>query len=316
MADKIEIIRLQANSKPGGYSPAAVAIGNFDGLHLGHQAVLETMRNYAHTHALTPSVLSFYPHPRYYFRPDIAPFLLQDYKSRFAALRDFGVKRLYLAHFNVALAQMSAEAFCENMLFAACNAKAVFTGENFMFGAARSGNIASLQAFANQHQIYTQALKGVMVDGHVCASTLIRHALERGDMPTASHMLGRHYIIAGRVQKGDGRGHQIGFATANIYPRNYQMVPAYGVYAIIARDQSGAVYQGVANLGVRPTFGGDPRPRLEAHLFDIEQDFLGKILEVSLLAFIRPEMKFDGIATLTQQIREDCQIARQILAQL
>jgi riboflavin kinase/FMN adenylyltransferase len=309
-----EIIRLQAKTRLRDDAACALAIGNFDGLHIGHQTVLQAMCRYANAHQLVPSVLTFYPHPRYYFVPKTPAFLLQHYRNRLAGFRDLGIKRIYIAHFNADLVQMSAQDFCEQMLFKTCHAKAIFTGENFAFGAGRSGNVASLQALTAQHNLHSEAIKSVMRDGQVSSSSLIRKALAKGDVISAAQALGRHYTLSGRVQKGDGRGASIGFATANIYPRHDQLIPALGVYAVRVRDGDYNHYDGVANLGIRPTFGGDDRPRLEVHLFDVNRDFLGQRLEVSLIDFIRPEICFDGVGQLKTQIAKDCETARAMLA--
>lgn len=315
MTQEIEIIRLQVKGVAVRFlqqilPPAAVAIGNFDGVHLGHQAVLKTMCDYAKKHGLVPAALSFYPHPRYYFKPDMAPFLLQNYKSRIACLRDFGVRRLYLGCFNAAMAHTSAEDFCDMILAKACQARAIFTGENFAFGAARRGDTASLQRWAEKENIHAHAVKAVGIDAQICSSSAIRAALHAGDMAHVARMLGRDYRVEGSVRAGDGRGRQIGFPTANIFFKQYQMVPAYGVYVVAARDAAGTCYRGVANLGVRPTFGGDSRPRLEVHLFDVERNFLGEHLQVDMKYFIRPEQRFDGVQSLIAQIQKDVTVAR------
>lgn len=310
---EFSIIRLHANDAYRAQAACAVAIGNFDGVHLGHQAVLNTMIAHARAHDEIPSVLTFLPHPRYHFAPKIAPFLLQHYRDRWQALRAAGVERIYVAKFNAHLAAMSAQEFCETMLFSMCGAASVFTGENFLFGAARSGNIATLQAHAEKAGVHVHTHDGVMVAGHVCSSTLIRHALEAADVARAAVMLGRPYTISGRVVHGDGRGRTIGVPTANIMPHIHQMLPALGVYAVELRMPDGTAYPAVANIGVRPTFGGDARPRLEVHVLDASPDLYGVRVEVALIAPIRAEMRFDGVDALRAQIAEDIITARRLL---
>ena len=308
------IIRLHADSAYRASQPCAVAIGNFDGVHQGHRAVLAAMTAHARAQGEIPSVLTFMPHPRYHFAPNTPPFLLQHYRDRWQSLRDVGVQRVYIGKFNAQLASMGAQAFCEDMLFGMCGARSVFTGENFVFGAARSGNIATLQALGEKAGVAVHALEGVMVGGHVCSSTGIRHALEQADVARAAVMLGRLYSISGRVIHGDGRGATIGFATANILPHIHQMLPALGVYAVQVRLSDGTLHAGVANIGVRPTFGGDVRPRLEVHLLDASPDLYGTRIQVALIAPIRPEMRFDGVDALRAQIAQDVNTARHILS--
>lgn len=310
---EFSIIRLHANDAYRSERACAVAIGNFDGVHLGHQAVLSAMIAHARAKDEIPSVLTFLPHPRYYFAPKIAPFLLQHYRDRWQALRSVGIERIYVAKFNASLAAMSAQSFCETMLFGMCGAASVFTGENFLFGAARSGNIATLQAHGEQAGVHVHTHEGVMIGGHVCSSTLIRHALEVADVASASALLGRAYTISGRVIHGDGRGRTIGVPTANILPHIHQMLPALGVYAVHVRMPDGTAYPGVANIGVRPTFGGDVRPRLEVHMLDAEPNLYGVRIDVALIAPIRPEMRFDGVDALRAQIAEDIAAARRLL---
>jgi len=311
--DDFTIIRLTAASTYRASAPCAVAIGNFDGVHQGHRAVLGAMVAHARAHGQIPSVLTFLPHPRYHFAPHTPPFLLQHYRDRWQYLREAGVQRIYIAKFNAAMASMGAQAFCDNVLFGMCGAKSVFTGENFVFGAARSGNIATLQALGDQAGVHVQALEGVMAAGHVCSSTGIRHALEQADVARAAVMLGRLYSISGRVIHGDGRGRTIGVPTANILPHIHQMLPALGVYAVQVKLPGGTVRGGVANIGVRPTFGGDARPRLEVHLLDHHADLYGARIEVRLIAPIRPEQRFDGLEALKTQIAQDIATARRIL---
>lgn len=311
MSDALTIIRLQAHRHTAATKPSALAIGNFDGVHQGHRSVINATVAHAKAHNLVPSVLIFWPHPRYYFAPASPPFLLQPLHARLRSLHVLGVAQVFIARFDRALATMSAADFCEHIVKQACGARAVFTGENFVFGAARSGNIATLQAFGETTGIGVHPQTGVMVGTHVCASTHLRHQLEHADTAALTAMLGRPYTICGRVVRGDGRGRTLGFPTANIPLREDVLCPHLGVYAVHVRRMDGSMHAGVCNIGIRPTFGGDAIARMEVHLLDYQgADLYGQKLEVALMHFIRPEHKFSSTAELTDQIARDIFAAR------
>jgi len=292
--------------------PSAVAIGNFDGLHLGHRAVINAMLAAAKAHNALPSVLTFEPHPRRFFAPDIADFRIARLREKCALLRDAGVEQLVMPRFDRAFATMHAEAFLDDVLAKRLAVKAVVTGENFAFGHQRRGDAAMLQAWGAKHGVEILTVPPVMRGGQICSSSAVRTALRAGDMPNAAELLGRPYSLRGRVVHGQGRGRTIGYPTANVTLPAGLLLPAYGVYAVrVTLD--GACFMGVANLGTRPTVTMDSHPTLEVHLFDVLQEIYGKTLEVSLVYNIRHEMKFENLAALTSQIAADCETARHYL---
>lgn len=292
--------------------PVALAIGNFDGLHLGHQAVLARMHALAQEHGLVPAVMTFEPHPRQFFAPNAPPFRLQTRRDKLAGLAAHGVAKLFALKFNAAFAAQSAEDFLQQVLRTTMNAQAVITGENFSYGKGRSGDIAQLKAWGAAHGIRTEQLTPVIAQGDVCSSTAVRAALEVGDMKHAQALLGRPYSMAGRVLHGEKKGRELGFPTANLALGKGLKSPRYGVYAVTAQVD-GATHRGVASLGVRPTLNPTSEPLLETYLFDFDGDLYGKRLRVLLHQHLRDEKHFDSVAALKHQMGEDAHQARQIL---
>lgn len=295
--------------------PTAVAIGNFDGLHRGHQAVMGAMRALAAQHKLAPAVLTFEPHPRQFFAPDAPAFRLEPRRSKFHRLGDAGVELLFAAKFNAALASMPAEQFLDQVLGQQLQARAVITGENFAFGKGRAGDGAMLKAWGEAQGVAVSLVPPVTVDGMACSSTAIRQALAAGDVVLAARLLGRPYSMTGVVVRGAQRGRTIGCPTANLVPASFLTLPRFGVYAVRVAHR-GKMYDGVANLGVKPTVDAVAKPGLEVHLFDFSGDLYGQRLDVSLLARLRDEQRFDSFAALTTQIAQDADAARQILKEI
>ena len=292
--------------------PTAVAIGNFDGLHRGHAQVIQAMLTLAQANNLVPSVLTFEPHPRRYFAPTAPLFRLETLSQKLTRLREWGVERVYMPRFNAAFAAQSAETFLHTVLQQQLGAKAVITGENFAFGAKRSGNAQQLIDFGARHHILVQTLGAVKLGELVCSSSAVREALTQGDMAQAAALLGRPYQLTGRVMHGDARGRQLGFPTANVNLTPGLKLPAYGVYAV-RLHLDGQAHASVANLGMRPTFGGATAPRLEVHLFDFDRDIYGASVVVELVRHIRAEQKFVSLDALKAQIASDCASARSIV---
>lgn len=290
----------------------AVAIGNFDGLHLGHQAVVKAMTMAATKHNVVPSVLTFEPHPRRFFAKGTPAFRLERLRDKFVRLRNHGVERVLIPRFDAAFASMPAEQFLNQVLARQIGAKAVITGEDFAFGHKRGGDSALLKEWGRAQGVEIITVPPVMVAGRVCSSSAVRAAITGGDMALAAQLLGRTYSLTGRVVHGDGRGRTIGFPTANVALPPDQLPLAYGVYAVFVTIDN-ATYKGVANFGIRPTVGGGTRPSLEVYLFDFMQVIYGKTLQVALVKQLRTEMKFDGIEALKRQIETDCTTARAIL---
>lgn len=293
--------------------PVALAIGNFDGLHLGHRAVLNRVLEKARAFELAPAVLTFEPHPRRYFAPDAPAFRLQTLHDKLAMLRELGVEYVFALRFDAAMAGRDAEAFLA-LLRERMQARAIITGANFVFGRARGGDTTFLNQWGAAHGVITEQLAPVTVGGAVCSSTALREALGQGDMTRATALLGRPYSMTGRVRRGDQRGRTLGYATANVIPPAVMKLPRYGIYAVRVATALGT-HVGVASLGIRPMFALK-RPQLEVHLFDFAGDLYGQKLRVDYLQHLRDEKRFDSLAALTHQMGEDAAQARRIVERL
>lgn len=288
---------------------ASVALGNFDGVHLGHAAVLRA------AHAARPdkrlAVLTFEPHPRAFFRPQDPPFRLTLAAERADALARLGVDILYQLPFDTAFSELSAEAFIAEVLQGGLAAANLACGADFAFGHRRGGDVALLAARAEAGGIGLTIVPPLADGQGPVSSTRIRRLLQDGYPERAAALLGRPHTIRGPVTQGDQRGRTIGFPTANV-PLAEHLEPARGVYAVTARLASGERVKGVANIGLRPTVGGT-QPRLEAHLFDFSGDLYGQDITVALHGFLRAERKFESFEALRAQIAEDAAAARALL---
>ena len=293
-----------------------VVAGNFDGVHLGHQAVLAEAKARAKAANAPFAVLTFEPHPRAVFQPGAAPFRLTPFRPKSLVLESLGVDLLFTLHFDQDFAQKSAEDFVAEVLVAGLGAKDVVVGYDFVFGHRRRGTPDLLKTEGAKHGFGVQVVAPVAASGGaVYSSTNIREHLVAGKPREAAKLLGRPWEIDGRVETGDKLGRTIGFPTANIDLADY-LRPAAGVYAVRAGVEEGSEirwYDGAANLGWRPTVGGKDL-RLEAHLFDFDGDLYGRRLRVAFVERLRPEQRFAGLDALKAQIAADCDKARQILA--
>lgn len=294
---------------------AVVTLGNFDGFHRGHRAVLGTASRIAARRGLPLAVLTTEPHPREFFDPSAPPFRLTPFRSKAHCLETFGVDILYVLPFDRDLAGMLAQDFVLGILVEALEAKEIIVGYDYRFGRNRGGGVDVLRWMGELEHFGVSVTGPVGDDGEIFSSTLIRDHLRAGRPRAAGELLGHWWAVEGRVLEGDHRGASIGFATANLLTEEY-VHPRLGVYAVRATIQEGphaGSYEGVANFGRRPTFGGDG-VLLEAHLFDFSGDIYGAHLKVEFVDFIRPERKFDGLESLKQQIAADCETARGILS--
>jgi riboflavin kinase/FMN adenylyltransferase len=295
---------------------AVVALGNFDGVHLGHQAVIRQTAEIAHARRAPLGVLTFEPHPRSFFRPEDPVFRLTPFRIKTRHLQALGVDYLFELTFDAEMAARSAENFVEEILVAGLGVAHVVVGYDFCFGKGRTGNAALLTEYGGRHGFGVTSVAAAKAgEGPAFSSTLVRQQLQAGDPQSAAATLGRPWEIEGRVEHGEARGRQLGFPTANVAIGEY-LEPKLGVYAIMATiaDEAAETWiKGVANLGRRPTVGGT-RVQLETHLFDFTGDLYRKHLRVALIDFIRPEMKFDGLDALKAQIAADSAQARDILA--
>ena len=294
---------------------SVVALGNFDGVHLGHQAVICQAAEIAHSKKAPLAVLTFEPHPRAFIRPQDPPFRLTPFRIKTRHLQALGVDFIFELAFDANMMARSAENFVTDILVQGLHVAHVVVGYDFCFGKGRSGNAALLTEFGGRHGFgVTSVAAARRHEGAAYSSTLVREQLQAGDPKSAAGTLGRPWEIEGRVEHGDARGRQLGFPTANIAIGDY-LEPKLGVYAVMAVDDNDTTQswiKGVANLGRRPTVGGT-RVQLEVHLFDFTGDLYGKHLRVALIDFIRPEMKFSGLDALKAQIAADSQAARKIL---
>ena len=301
-----------AGGIPDNLKGSIVALGNFDGFHLGHQAVVGRAVARAFHERRPAIVATFDPHPVRYFRPDVAPFRLTTLDQREALFSHAGADAMLVFEFGEKLRETSAEDFVAKLLGGDIGAAGVVTGDDFSFGKGRSGNVEVLKTLGGHLGIIAEAVAPVLVNGERVSSGKVREALIAGDTGHATHLLSRDFAIEGVVQKGDSRGRELGYPTANLTLGDYQR-PKYGIYAVRVTLDDGSEHPGVASLGIRPTFS-PPQELLEAHLFGFQGDLYGRRIEVALHGFIREERKFDSLEALTAAMREDEAEARKLLA--
>ncbi len=313
---------------PAADADAVITIGNFDGMHLGHQALLRQLRAEAQSRGLKSSVLTFTPHPREFFAkkhggPDATvPARLHTLREKLEALAAAGVDETRICRFNDAFASLSPEDFVRSVLVDAMRAKHVMIGDDFRFGARRAGDFALLKSLGEQYGFTVSSLDSQCLAGERVSSSQVREALAAGDLGRAEALLGYPYAMEGRVVRGRQLGRTIGVPTANVQIR-HDPLPLRGVFVVdVALDETRAAvpvvtrrYAGVANLGYRPTLGGDTRPLLEVHLFDFAGDLYGAHLDVRFLAKLRDEMTFADFGALTTQIQQDLTQARSFFQQ-
>lgn len=290
-----------------------VALGNFDGVHLGHQAVIRHACILAKKLGTKAAVMTFEPHPSDFFGRHTQAFRIETFQDKVKHLEALGVDVMFLQTFNAAFSQLSAEAFIEQILVKNIGAQHVITGENFVFGHKRSGNVTFMQAKSAVYGFGFSTISPVLVDGDICSSTNVRECLQHGEITKATQLLGRPYTLSGRVRQGEGQGKQLGFPTANIALKPDLIRPALGVYAVyVTVDDGTELYPGVANIGRKPTFGTFEE-RLEVHLFTADSMLYEKHICVQLVEYLRPEKKFDGVDALVQQINQDVTNAQNVL---
>ena len=299
---------------------AAVTIGNFDGVHRGHQAVIGEAGRIAKRLDLPLGVLTFEPHPRSVFQPDAPPFRLTSLRTKAHDLEALGVDCLYVLHFDLEFSKRTAQAFVADILVGGLEVRHVVVGDDFVFGHARRGNVEVLGRMAAEQGFGLTCVAPVTAAagaGKVFSSGAIRDLLRQGDPRAAARRLGRFWELEGRVEEGNRRGKGLGFPTANLGLGEY-LRPATGIYAVRAGLDQGrdTVWRdGVASLGRRPTFGGKEL-LLEVHLFDFSADLYGRHLRVAMIEFLREERKFDRPDALIAQMREDAERAREVLAEV
>ena len=289
-----------------------VALGNFDGFHLGHQAVVGRAVERARAEGRPALVATFDPHPVRHFQPDTPPFRLTTLDQRERLFAEAGADAMVVFRFDAALAALSAAEFVGDRLLDKLGVGGVVTGEDFTFGARKSGNVAVLAEFGLKNGFSVETVGPVGLDGAPVSSSRIRDFLTAGDPRGAARLLTRPFAVEGVVQHGDKVGRTIGYPTANLDMGSY-LRPAYGIYAVRGRLANGRVLNGAANLGIRPSFD-PPKELLEPTFFDFAEDLYGQTIEVELIDYLRPEAKFDSLEALTAQMDADCARAREILA--
>lgn len=316
-------MRLYRDHHHVGLSPAsAVAIGNFDGVHLGHQALLRRARaradaltagaSRAGTGGVETALVSFEPLPKAFFAPRAAPPRLAGPAEKLRRVRDHGVDLTWLLRFNGALAGLPARAFVERILVRGLGARAVITGEDFRFGRGREGDLSLLRSLGETHGFTVDPVSAVRLGEDRISSTAIRQALVVGDLARAEAMLGRPYTVTGRVIRGKQLGRELGYPTANLRPWG-GATPLNGVYAVQARIGQGVWRDGVASVGVRPAVGGG-EPLIEVHLFDFDGGLYGQRMEARFVHHLRNEEDFPGLDALVEQMNIDEREARAVLA--
>lgn len=297
---------------PPGLAGGIVALGNFDGFHLGHQAVVGQAIARARAEGRPALVATFDPHPVRYFQPDAAPFRLTTLDQRQELFAAAGADAMVVFAFDAALAGLTAEQFVTERLIGCLSAGGVVTGEDFTFGQKKRGTVRTLAEFGAARGFSVDTVGAVATGGEIVSSSRIREALMTGDPREAARLLTRPFAVRGVVQHGDKVGRTIGYPTANVDMGNY-LRPAYGIYAVRGRLPDGRVLMGAANLGIRPTFD-PPKELLEPYFFDFAEDLYGQEIEVELIEFLRPEAKFESLEALTTQMEADCAHAREVLA--
>jgi riboflavin kinase / FMN adenylyltransferase len=290
-------------------APVALTIGNFDGVHLGHQAMLAELTRAAARLGIPSCVLTFEPHPREFFAPDQAPARLTSLREKLELLAGCGVERAHVCRFNYAFAQIPAEDFTERIIVRGLGARWVLVGDDFRFGARRAGSLVKLKQAALRLGFEVAVLQNVALDGERISSTALRAALAAGDLEQAERLLGRTYSIYGRVVAGDGLGRKLGFPTANVQMKRIRP-PLAGIYAVRLHGAAPGALRGVASLGVRPTVKQQGAPVLEVHALDFEGDLYRRHVRVEFLRKLRDEEKYTDLVTLTRQIALDAGNAR------
>lgn len=308
---KISFTR-SGTKKVGGTKKVVLALGNFDGLHRGHQALFDILKQDSDSESV---VLSFYPHPRAVLSPNIkeSPFrnLISPLRARARLLRDFEIDRLYVVRFSKSLASLSADEFLDKFVFAPFDLEKIVVGFDWRFGKNRAGNVDLLKTLALKRGVKVEVLEEVRSGEVKLGASLVREEMQQAGVKALEGLLGYPFSLFGRIVRGDGRGKGLGFPTANILLHR-QLYPKKGVY-VSRVVLEGREYPSITNIGQRPTFDGGTAVKVETHILDFNEDIYGKELRVKLIDFLRPEMKFSGIDQLVSQIQDDVEKARTIL---
>ena len=306
------MIRLDGHDRiEGDLRGGVIALGNFDGFHAGHQAVVGRAVRHAKDEGRPAIIATFDPHPVRFFKPDVPPFRLTTLDQRQELFAAAGADAMLVLPFDAALAGTTAEDFITGLLLDRYGAAGVVTGADFVFGKGRGGNVVTLADHARRLGFFTEMIAPVDDAEEVVSSSRIREALQAGDCAAATRLLTRPFTVRNIVQHGDKNGRLLGFPTANLEMGQY-LRPLYGIYAVTGRLPDGRVLKGAANLGIRPSFD-PPKELLEPHFFDFAEDLYGQEIDVAFHAFIRPEAKYEGMDALMAQIAVDCDTAKRLL---
>lgn len=294
-------------------NPVVASIGNYDGVHRGHQAILESAVADARQRELDSALITFDPHPLTVVAPERRPDLVQTRRQKLRSLELTGIDEVLFVQFDAALAQLEGEAFFNDYLLPRCPLAAVHVGQNFRFGNARRGDVELLAAIGQRVGFDVECAHAVEVDGRAVSSSAVREAVREGDVALAARLLGHPFALTGLVARGEARGRELGFPTANLEPDN-MLLPKAGVYLSHVRALAGR-HAAMTNVGLRPTFGGE-RLSVEAHLLDFDQDLYGQRIEVLFLERLRDEQRFDGPGQLADQLARDRAATQGYFAQL
>jgi len=309
------MIRLDGHKRiEGDLRGGVIALGNFDGFHAGHQAVVGRAVRHARDEGRPAIVATFDPHPVRFFKPDVPPFRLTTLDQRQELFAAAGADAMLILPFDATLAGTTAEDFITELLLDRYGAAGVVTGADFVFGKGRGGDVVTLADHARRLGFFTEMVAPVDDAEEVISSSRIREALQAGDCAAATRLLTRPFTVRNVVQHGDKNGRLLGFPTANLEMGQY-LRPRYGIYAVTGKLPDGRVLKGAANLGIRPSFD-PPKELLEPHFFDFAEDLYGQEIDVAFHAFIRPEAKFDDMDALMVQIAVDCDAAKALLADI
>ena len=309
----VEIVHFPDDRTPAGWHQPVLALGNFDGVHRGHAKIIELVRRRADERGVTAVALTFDPHPSRVVRPDKAPPLLMTGAQKLAALGDAGMTGIAVVRFTEALSRWEPEAFVRTVLVEWLRVAEVWVGANFLFGHDRAGNFSVLRSLGARYGFQAEKIDPVRYREFVVSSTRVRRLIAEGRVDEAGALLGHHYMLEGTVMRGEGRGRQLGFPTANLSTEN-ELFPPNGVYAT-AVLMDGEIHASVTNVGVRPTFGASG-PVVESHIFDVDRDLYGCRIRVAFVQRLRDELAFSDGDALRVQIARDCDEARALFRQI
>jgi riboflavin kinase / FMN adenylyltransferase len=310
----LDIIHFPDDSRPGRWHQPVLALGNFDGLHRGHQKIIDRVRRRAEERGGTPVVMTFDPHPPRIVRPDKAPPLLMTKAQKMEALARAGIQGVAVVRFTHELSRWDPEQFVHIVLTEWLRVTEVWVGANFLFGRDRSGNFSLLRVLGGRYGFRAEKIDPVRYKEFVVSSTRIRRLIGEGRVDEAGALLGHHYYVDGTVTRGAGRGRDLGYPTANLRTDN-ELLPPNGVYATIV-SIAGIVHPAVTNLGLRPTFGDTAEPAIETHVFNVDRDLYGARLRLAFVQRLRDERRFADAAALRAQIEADCAQARDLFCQI